>query len=232
MKTPARHIRGIADSLPGVHRTLTHAQQDRQQLILQTGKIAMARYGRDTITMPEFSVGLRLTTAQIRWHYPDLDNLLGAILRDHLNNILKAINDAVPYADDPDPYQAARAAYYGFTRGALGTFNEAHTLFLRDRNKLPEDEIESVNILFESLAYYLGGEHGWRALEMLNTDGVALATIEEAMAELAGTTPPTPPVPVIIEATPTEEPKRPELPRHIRRKIAALRRQRQKHEGK
>jgi AcrR family transcriptional regulator len=232
MKTPARHIRGIVDGLPGAHRTLTNAQQDRQKLILQTGRIAMARYGRDTITMPEFSVGLRLTPAQIRFHYPDLDNLLGAILRDHIKNIIQAIHEAVPYADDPDPYQAARAAYFGFTRGALGTFNEAHQLFLRDRNKLPEDEIESVNILFESLAYFVGGEHGWHALGMLNTDGVSLATIEEAMSELAGTVPRPPPAPTIVEAVPSEEPKRPELPRHIRRKIEALRRQRQKQEGK
>jgi AcrR family transcriptional regulator len=192
----------------------------------------MARYGRATITMSAFSTGLRLSPAQIRWHYPDLDNLFGAICRDHIRNLFKAIDQAVPYADDPDPYQAARAAYYHFTRGALGTFNEAHALFVRDRHLLPPDEAESVTMLYNSLANCLGGEDGWQALHLLNTDGITLATIENTMAQLTGTEPRPPPAPTIIEAVPTPEPPRPEIPRHIRRKIEALRRSQQRKEGK
>jgi hypothetical protein len=50
----------------------------------------MPRYGRESITMPEFGVALRLTIAQIRWHYTDLDNLFCRILREHVKTIAQA----------------------------------------------------------------------------------------------------------------------------------------------
>jgi AcrR family transcriptional regulator len=252
MNTLARHIRVIADALPGAQRTLTSTQLERQALIMATGRIAMARYGRATIAMPEFSMGLRLTPAQIRWHFPDLDNLFGAICRDHLKNLFAAINEAVAYANDPDPCQAARAAYFGFTRTALGTFNEAHTLFLRDRHTLPEDEAASVNATYNRLPQSLGGEHGWYALELLNRENLTLADVENAIAELAntaiantaiatielantaiaGTAPPARSTPTIVEATPAGHDTPHQFPRHIRRKIEALRRQRRRREQK
>jgi len=235
MITSARHIRIAVDGLKGAHRALSNAQKDRQDFILQAGRLAMGRYGRESITMPEFSVALRLTVAQIRWHYTDLDELFGAVLRDHVKNIVLAIHEAVPYADDPDPYRAARAAYFGFTRTGLGAFTETHQLFLRVRHRLPEDEAESVNLHYKALARYLGGEFGWEALDLLNTESLTLADIEESMAELNGTTDPIPappPVPVddLPPLDPTYEPHQP--PRHIRRKIEALRRQRQRKEDK
>jgi AcrR family transcriptional regulator len=235
MITSARHIRLAVDVLSGAHRALSNAQQDRQDFILHAGRLAMGLYGRDSITMPEFSVALRLTVAQIRWHYTDLDNLFGAILRNHVKNIVQAIHESVPYADDPDPYRAARAAYFGFTRGALGTFNQDHQLFLRDRHLLPEDEAESINIHYGMLATKLGGEFGWKALDLLNTEGLTLADIEASMAEFNGTTdpipaPPPPPVDDFATLDPAYKPH--QLSRHIRRKIEALQRQRRKHQGK
>jgi AcrR family transcriptional regulator len=234
MITQARHIRGIVDSLPGGRRTLTDPQQDRETLILAAGRIAMARYGRATISMSAFSIGLRLTPTQIRWHFPDLDNLFGAICRDHLRNIVAAIHEAVPYADDPDPYPAARAAFIAATRGPQGAFNETHTLFLRDRHLLPQDEADSVQRELDALARYLGGQHGHHALELLNTENLTPKDIEDAMAERENAEPATPPPPAIVEAAPIAQPAYtgPQIPRHIRRKIEALRRARERKEGK
>lgn len=234
MNTLARHIRGIVDALPGGRRTLTDRQQDRHDLILAAGRIAMARYGRTTIAMPEFSIGLRLTPTQIRWHFPDLDNLFGAVLRDHINNIAKAINEAVPYADDPDRYPAARAAFFAATRGADGNFTELHNLFLRERYLLPEDEAGSVNNGYGMLAQFLGGEHGAYALSLLTNENLTLPEIENAMAGVTGTAPLHHPRPAIAEATQATQQTypAPQLPRHIRRKIEALQRARQRREGK
>jgi AcrR family transcriptional regulator len=238
MNTPARHIRGIVDSLPGGQRPLTDPQQERHDLILAAGRIAMARYGRTRIAMPQFSVGLRLSPAQIRWHFPDLDNLFGAICRDHIKTIVGAITETVPMADEPDRYPAARAAYFAATRGAEGTFTETHNLFLRERYLLPEDEAERVDTEIGRLAQHLGGEHGSYALSLLNNESLTLADIEDAMACVAGAAAPSPPQPAptppVIEAASTaRQTTQPlQLPRHIRRKIEALRRARQRRDEK
>jgi AcrR family transcriptional regulator len=233
MITQARAIRAIADALPGAPKPTTPAQLDRQDYILEAGRQTMLQFGRETVTMPQFSVGIRLTPAQIRWYFPDLDCLFAAILRRHLNAISKAINDSVPYANDPDCHSAARAAYYSVTRTALGTFNKMHQLFLNDRHKLPKDQAEDIDILYDNLARLLGeGELGWHALDLLNTDGMKLSAIEDNMAALEGIAPKPHPTPVVIEAVPTEPHKVPQFPRHIRRKIEALRRAQQKQEEK
>jgi AcrR family transcriptional regulator len=232
MNTPARYIRAIVEQLPGGQHSLTVPQQERHTLILAAARAAMARYGRTAIVMSEFSVGLRLTPLQIRWHFPDLDNLFGAVLRDHLNGIAAAIRKEVPTANDPDPYTAARAAYFAATRDANGAFTETHALFLRERYLLPEDEALSVDAHEAMLAPCLDGEHGAAALDLLNNENLTLADIEAAMARLPAAAPAAQRAPAMAEAAPVPRPatQAPQLPRHLRRKIEALRRQRQRHE--
>jgi AcrR family transcriptional regulator len=237
----ARHIRGVVAHLEGANRPPTPAQQDRQAYILEAGRIAIGQFGFGSITMAKFSLGLRLTPAQIRWHYPDLENLLGAIFRDHLTTIANAIDNAGHGRDDKQRRQAARAAYFGATRDATGAFNDTHRLFLRDRSHLPEDEAKSVDLHVGRLARALGGDTcGMQALELLNREDLSLAGIEDALAERTSAAPdpgPVPaimkPPPAIIRAAPAEPPCVPhQLPRHMRRKIEALRRKRQRQDGK
>jgi AcrR family transcriptional regulator len=232
MITRARHIRALVEHLPGARQPPTPAQQDRQTYILQAGRLAISQFGFESITLSQFSLGLRLTPSQIRWHYPDLENLLGAIFRDHLKTIGNAIDDSVHDPNDPDLHQAARAAYFAATRDANGSFTEAHRLFLRDRHHLPEDEAKSVDLYAGMLARALGGDTcGMAAMDLLNTETHTLADIEDAMAGLISAEPAAGPAPTIInplQARPAEPPYAPpQLPRHIRRKIEALRRQRQ-----
>jgi AcrR family transcriptional regulator len=222
MITPARNIRNLIAHLPGAQHPLTPAQQDRQDFILEAGRLAITEFGFETITLPQFSVALRLTPSQIRWHYPDLENLLGAIFRDHIKTIGKAIEESVRDPNDPALHEAARAAYFAATRTAQGSFTEAHRLFLRDRRCLPADEAKTIDLYLGMLARALGGAE---ALNLLNTETHSLADIETAMAALTGVAP--------AAAIPQPEPaapscEAPRLPRHIRRKIEALRRQRQK----
>jgi AcrR family transcriptional regulator len=240
MITLARQIRGAIDHLPGAHRPQTPAQQDRQAFILQAGRIVFTRFGFESITMRQFSLGLQFTPDQIRWHYPDLESLLGAIFRDHLRTIGEAINDAVRDSHDPEVHQLARAAYFAAMRDAAGAFTEAHRFYLHERHLLPEDEARSVAIYTEMLGRALGGDYlGAEALALLNRDAVTLAEVEDTMAGLAAAAPgpvPSPrtaqPADIIPagQAGPPGAP--PHLPRHIRRKIEAIRRQRLRHETK
>jgi AcrR family transcriptional regulator len=226
MITPARHIRALVAHLEGARRPLTPTQQDRQTYILQAGRLAITQFGFDSLKMPQFGLGLRLTPAQIRWHYPDLENLLDAILRDHLETIANAIDDSIQDPNDPDRHQTARAAYFAATRDANGRFTEAHRLFLQNRHHLPEDEAKTIDISVGNLARTLGGDtNGTEALNLLNTETHTLADIEDAMTGLTSADPApmiAPPIPV-----PSQSCAPPQLPRHIRRKIEALRRQRQ-----
>jgi AcrR family transcriptional regulator len=234
MITLARLIRGAVEHLPGARQPPTPAQQDRQDFILQAGRIAFTRFGFDTITMAQFSLGLKLTPLQIRWHYPDLENLLGAIFRDHLKSIGDAIADSVRDPNDPELHQAARAAFFAATRDDQGRFTEAHRLFLTERRFLPEDEAQSVDMYDGMLARTLGGDiFGQDAMNLLCNETLSLADIEDAMADLATNAPNPGPAPAITQPAPASvQAAPPQLPRHIRRKIEALRRQRQKHEGK
>jgi hypothetical protein len=78
-------------------------------------------------------------------------------------------------------------------------------------------------------------QFGRETLGLFNTEGPTLADIEASMAELNGTTdpipaPPPPPVDDFATLDPAHQPH--QLPRHIRRKIEALQRQRRKYECK
>jgi AcrR family transcriptional regulator len=227
MTTPARLIRTIVDDIPGPHRELSRRDQDRRDLILSVGRTAMARYGRDQIALSEFALALRLEPRQVRIHFPDLDHLLGTILRSHVAAAYHAI--ALASRDSPDPHRDARRAYYDATRAGFGSFNEAHLLFVRDRDTLPADERDTIDESHAGLAHMLDAKRGLQALALLDTPGLTLPEIEAYLAELD--TPDPDPSPD-IQAAP--EPPKPEppgpalpykppacLPRHIRRRIAA-----------
>jgi AcrR family transcriptional regulator len=180
MRTPARLIRAVTDSRPENCPPLTPRQQALHDRILAAGALAMARFGRPNITLGEFAVAIRLPPATIRRHFPDLDSLLGHIIRAHLRAILARFAE-VP-ADAPDRPAALRAAYLAEARGEDGGYTAAHQLLLRDGLDLPPDEAAPTLALHASVKQILGDDPRFHAL--LDLPSLASARVEALLAAI------------------------------------------------
>jgi AcrR family transcriptional regulator len=198
MPLPARIIRRQCDDLPGQRPFLSLKEEERCTRILDAGQMIMAIYGRAGIRMTEFALGLRMSPLTVRRYFPDLDHLLGEILRRHLQVIIRTIG-TVP-RDAPNRQQARRAAYLAATRTGLGAPTEAHLLLIRDRHLLPPDEAEPIECLRATIGDILAGEQAQVALALLDTPELNAAEIEAALAAV---------VRPRQAATPQPEPPRP-----------------------
>ena len=182
MKTPARILRARIDEAPGPRRYLSNRDLDRRDRILQAGCLVLAEFGRHAITMASFALGLGLLPGTVRRLFPDLDNLLGEIIRQHIRAVSIAVC-AVPQ-DVADRPAAQRAAYITATRTSLGAPAAAQLLLL-DRRLLPPDERASIEAARDSLAEILGGPHGMLILNLLDMACLSPAQIEATIAILA-----------------------------------------------
>jgi AcrR family transcriptional regulator len=186
MKTPARILRARIDEAPGPRRYLSNRDLDRRDRILQAGCLVLAEFGRHAITMASFALGLGLSPGTVRRLFPDLDNLLGEIIRQHLRTVSIAVC-AVPQ-DVADRPAAQRAAYIAATRTSLGA-PAAAQLLLMDRRLLPPDERASIEAARDTLADILGGPHGMLILDLLDMACLSPAQIEATVAILAPAAP-------------------------------------------
>jgi AcrR family transcriptional regulator len=176
MPIPARILRAAAED---IKRPDTGPSANRDHIIA-VARCLMARHGRTEITFANLAIALCIGTTTLRNHFADLDALLGEILRRHLLALSNALG-RIP-TDAADPHKARRAAYYAFTRTALGGFTEAHLLLLRDSTLLPPDERETIDIMHQGLAALLGGPMGEEALDLLDMPRMALPRIETILA--------------------------------------------------
>ena len=169
------------DDLPGARPRFSSRELDREARIIAAATSTLARFGRANVTFNTFALGLRLSPATIRCHFPDLDTLLAEILYRHLAAIAAAMGEA-PAGDD---LQAARrAAYVSATRSGFNAPLDAHLLLVRERYSLPADLAEPVEHLREQIGFMLAGAHGDTALSLLDTPDLLLPQIETMLAAL------------------------------------------------
>jgi AcrR family transcriptional regulator len=180
MHIPARILRAEEEDRSGIRLDLTGREIEQRDTILAAATNHMARHGRHAITLAAFALALRMPAGAIRRIFPDLDNLLGEILRRHLHEIARAIGRVAH--DAPNRAAARRAAYLEYTRGPFGGLTPAHTLLVRDRHLLPPDESESVEATRASIGLALAGDNGATALALLDAPEVELPQIEAALA--------------------------------------------------
>lgn len=165
-----RILRAEADSLDCRPRHLTDRELEREEKILDTAEVLLARHGAYRITFANLCLALRLTRAALRFHFIDMDDLLGALLRRHLQELGEILAAATTPA-------ARREAWRRATTLPDGTHTNAHTLLLRDRASLPEDLRAEIETEYRRLGALLSPEAPAEALALLATLDVSLSNI-------------------------------------------------------
>ncbi|MEJ0045551.1 MAG: TetR/AcrR family transcriptional regulator [Rhodospirillales bacterium] len=106
MRIPVRILRATADNRhpppPPTART-----REREERILAVTQTIMAEHGPETFTFADLALTLRIDRATLRRHFPDLESLLGKILRRHLNRVTRAVAEIHP--DDRTATKSAAA---------------------------------------------------------------------------------------------------------------------------
>ena len=186
MKTPLRILRAIAQDLPGICPEPTPRDQARRQSILTAATAMMAERGPHTVTLTDIAAAVGIPRGTIRYIFPDLDNLLATIIRDHLRQISSVIGDARRAIAAGSTVQAtSRAAYITATRTGLGGFLPAHILTVSYRHLLPPDELEGVDQCRNVVAYLVGGRDPLATLDLLDNFRFTLREVEAMLATVA-----------------------------------------------
>jgi len=180
MQTPHRLLRADAACFDRNPPLFSAKERERHDRILEVGRSILARRGRHAVSLAGLAVALRMTSPTLRRHFPDLDALLGEILRQHLHEIAVELGK-IPH-DAPDRNRQRRAAYLGFTRTALGGFTEAHLLLVRDRHTLPDDLLSTIEETRFLLGGNLAGDMACEALSHLDNPFLSQARIEAILA--------------------------------------------------
>jgi AcrR family transcriptional regulator len=161
---------------------LSTRQRETRTRILTLAQSLMARFGTPLLKFSAVAAALHVTTRTLRFHFPDLDALLSALLVRHLDAICAAISE-IPN-NDPNCYQNRRAAYFTATRTPAGTLTPAHTLLVRDRHFLPEDELTPLEAYRHQIGVLLAGDLADFALGNLDLPHATQDQVEHALHNL------------------------------------------------
>ncbi len=185
MHTAPRLLRAEIEDIPGARPRLSARERERQAVILAAGRRVLVNHGSAGVRLSDLATALGMAPATIRRYYPDLDELLGDILRTHLLAISSAIGEALRAAPTPASQArpahrqaTARAAYLAATRTVLGGHTEAHLLLLRERHNLPADLLAGIEGTRDALGEVLAGDLGAEALGLLDMANLSPAMIE------------------------------------------------------
>jgi len=180
MQTPLRLLRADAQDFDRNPPDLSPREWAQYDRIVEVGRSILARRGCHAVSLAGLAQALRMAPTTLRRHFPDMDALLGTILRQHLRNIAIEIGK-IPHST-PDLHRQRRAAYLAFTRTALGGFTEAHLLLVRDRHTLPDDILPSIEQTRLALGGNLAGDMACEALSHLDNPFLAPPRIEAILA--------------------------------------------------
>jgi AcrR family transcriptional regulator len=123
---------------------LNKRQQARENRIIAIATAFIARFGRARLTPRILAEAMCISPAALRWHFADIDALIGEILRRHLNQVIEALT-AIP--EGPHRAAAMRQAAEA-ARSENGVTVPAYTVLLEQLAALPEDlrvDIEALN---------------------------------------------------------------------------------------
>jgi AcrR family transcriptional regulator len=200
--TPDRILRAKAQSRDPSHFALTERQRQRHERVIAISQCLIAEEGRHNITFRGLARALRMTPATLRFHFVDMEALLGEILRRHLHSLAAALGTYEP--TDPDRHQKRRAAYLAYTRTALGGLTEAHLILVRDSHTLPDDERISIDMMRQGLGELLGADRPEETLLLLDAPFLDAPAIEARLGAAPLQAPKPQP-----QMMPTQQPARP-----------------------
>ena len=149
MPITPRLLRARADELSREKFPQTARDQARHERILSVATRMIADYGRHIVTFASLAMALRMSPATLRRHFIDIDAIIGDIVQTHLMGLARALGEIDP--SDPDRHRRRRALYVDNTRGYPGTMLPAHQILLRDRDTLPPDLRDAIDLTYVSI---------------------------------------------------------------------------------
>jgi len=182
MHIPARILRDHVQPFTKSRRPDGVLDLEKRETYLDAAQSVFADFGRPAITLKNLADALYISTATLRRHFADMDQLVADIIIRHLNKLTKLLGDI--QANTPDGFARRRAAYYANTRGPNGGLNDAHAVTLRDRHTLPADLVEGIEHLRLAIGIALAGANGNEALALLDSPQADPAKIEIVMQAL------------------------------------------------
>jgi len=188
---PIRILRAQVETLIDLRATWRPAQFEREKAILRLATAMIATHGMANVTLPGLARAMAISTNTFRRYFVDLEALVGAILRRHLEALYEALAE-IP-ANTPNIAAARRQKWLQLTRTENGDFTDAHKIFVLDRHLLPADILPALEELY--------AEHG-SEIAAPATAGQALAVIDQAFTTQAS-----------VEAALTASAAKPEPPR-------------------
>ena len=188
----------------------TPRQQARHDRILRAAELLLSRHGREGLNFATLAMALRIGTAALRFHFVDMEALIGCILRSHLAHIVETL-EAVP-REGPDWPARMRAAYFAATRTSAGAFLQPHQILLRDAWKLPPDERDPIDETRAAIAALMLPALGHTPLSVLDLPLAPAALERQAVA--ISTIPPGPP-PSQADSPPEPPPDPPRRPNYF-----------------
>jgi AcrR family transcriptional regulator len=175
MITPPRILRDQADRLFSRKFHFSARQKDRETRILLAAEHFFAKHGFASVTFSNLALALAISPAALRQHFVDLDQLLGAILQNHLFSLTKTLVQITGTGDSL--YAARRKAWFDATR-AMGALTDAHKLLIRERHNLPEDLREEIGNAYDALGEWLAPDDAPQVLALLDAEIADLPVIE------------------------------------------------------
>lgn len=154
----------------GIARPLSARDQETRAQILRAGEALLLQHGRLRLSTRRVADAMAMSPRRVQRLVADVDALLAALLREHLERILTAVR-AIPEAAQ-DARRNRCLAYLQATRTQAGPTSR-HLLWLRDYAVLPGDEQDRLAPLQTELAACLGG--GAELLDLLDLPWVTAA---------------------------------------------------------
>ena len=114
---------------------------DKRKAILKTSAKLFAEHGFDRASMNQIAQGCGVSKALLYHYYTNKDALLFDIIRDHLDELISAVEDAAPRTLTGEP---RLRAYVGALLEAYRDANAEHKIQINEMKRLPEAEQEEL----------------------------------------------------------------------------------------
>ncbi|SDU14654.1 TetR/AcrR family transcriptional regulator [Stappia sp. ES.058] len=114
---------------------------DKRKAILKTSAELFAEHGYDRASMNQIARGCGVSKALVYHYYANKDALLFDIIRDHLDELIAAVQDAAPATASGE---TRLQAYVGALLDAYRDANAEHKIQINEMKRLPPEQQEEL----------------------------------------------------------------------------------------
>ncbi|WP_029057300.1 TetR/AcrR family transcriptional regulator [Stappia stellulata] len=114
---------------------------DKRKAILKTSAELFAEHGYDRASMNQIAKGCGVSKALVYHYYDNKDALLFDIIRDHLDELIAAVEEAAP---ETASGEARLLGYVGALLDAYRDANAEHKIQINEMKRLPPEQQEDL----------------------------------------------------------------------------------------